>query len=80
MFRTGHTALITGGASGIGLALAKKCREHGMKVLIVDRDDTSLASVRSDVAPDVETFKMDVSTIESWAELKLKVQEVFQGK
>lgn len=32
VFRKGNTALITGGASGIGLALAKRCHKAGMKV------------------------------------------------
>lgn len=43
VFQPGHCALITGGASGIGLALAKKCvTEHSMRVLVADRDDELL--------------------------------------
>jgi NAD(P)-dependent dehydrogenase (short-subunit alcohol dehydrogenase family) len=36
IFKAGHTAVITGGASGIGLSLAKKCFNNGMKVLVAD--------------------------------------------
>jgi NAD(P)-dependent dehydrogenase (short-subunit alcohol dehydrogenase family) len=32
----GKTAFITGGASGIGLGIAKACAKYGMKVVIVD--------------------------------------------
>ncbi len=38
----GNVAVITGGASGIGLAAAKKLAGLGMTVVIFDRDDDSL--------------------------------------
>jgi NAD(P)-dependent dehydrogenase (short-subunit alcohol dehydrogenase family) len=38
VFAPGSTALITGGASGVGLAIAKLCRSKGMKLLLVDRN------------------------------------------
>ena len=34
IFKSGTNALITGGASGVGLALAKKCAGYGMTVII----------------------------------------------
>ena len=37
VFKNGKLALITGGASGIGLALATKCAGYGMAVIIVGR-------------------------------------------
>ncbi|KAI5862252.1 NAD(P)-binding protein [Durotheca rogersii] len=37
VFQPGNTAVITGGASGIGRALARRCAaRHGMRVLVVD--------------------------------------------
>lgn len=35
---TGEVAVITGGASGFGLALASRCAERGMSVALLDRD------------------------------------------
>ena len=32
----GKVAFITGGASGIGLGIAKACTKYGMKVVIAD--------------------------------------------
>lgn len=38
----GHTALITGGATGIGFALAKKFLAHGNQVIVVGRNELAL--------------------------------------
>ena len=38
----GKVAVVTGGASGIGLAAAKRLASNGMKVCIVDRDERAL--------------------------------------
>lgn len=81
VFAASKTALITGGASGIGLAVAKKCLGHGMKVLIVDNDDGFLASAQRSLGEDkVLTAKADVSSLEDWAHLKKRVDSDFQGK
>jgi len=80
VFQPGNTAVITGGASGIGLALTKRCLSHKMKVLIADWDDQLLAQVCADLTTgDVTTFKMDVGKLEDWEGLKTKVDEVFGG-
>ncbi|KAK8134065.1 Short-chain dehydrogenase/reductase [Apiospora sp. TS-2023a] len=77
IFKAGNTAVITGGASGIGLALAKKCAGHGMKVLVVDWNAELLAKVPADVAA---THQMDVSQAGDWTGLREKIQKVFGGK
>ncbi|NND90357.1 MAG: SDR family NAD(P)-dependent oxidoreductase [Granulosicoccus sp.] len=43
--RPGHVAVVTGGASGIGLAAVQRFLETGMKVCIVDIDDDALAGL-----------------------------------
>ena len=45
----GKTAVITGAASGIGLALTKTFIEEGMKVVMADVDEDSLANAASDL-------------------------------
>lgn len=76
IFKPGNTAVITGGASGIGLALAKKCAGYGMKVLAADWNAELLAAIPADVAT---TYQMDVSKAADWAGFKEKIQKDFDG-
>lgn len=49
---TGHTAVITGAADGIGLATAKKCAELGMNVCAADIDEEKLIkAVQEELEP-----------------------------
>ena len=75
IFKAGNTAVITGGASGIGLSLAKKCYGYGMKVLVADYDDAALQKIGGEIS----TIKTDVSNLEDWAKLKSKVDQDFNG-
>lgn len=43
----GNVAVITGGASGIGLAVAEELSERGMKLVLADIDEPKLRSVES---------------------------------
>lgn len=80
VFKAGHTAVITGGASGIGLALAKRCLGHGMKVLVADWDDETLGAASRNVGGDVGTVKVDVSKADDWARLKSRVDADLGGR
>ena len=79
VFRAGSTAIITGGASGIGLSLARRCRARGMKVLVADWDEQLLQQLDTDKDPDLLAFKMDVSQLDDWVALKRKVDEELCG-
>ena len=47
---TGRRAVVTGGAQGIGLAIARKLTEHGASVLIADLDGDRAAEAASGLA------------------------------
>jgi NAD(P)-dependent dehydrogenase (short-subunit alcohol dehydrogenase family) len=81
-----NVAVITGGASGIGLAAAMKFARLGMKVCIADLGTSRLAEAEakiSSVAPDgaanVMVMPVDVSRIEDVSVLELAVLERFGG-
>ncbi len=67
--------MITGGASGIGLALATKCAGYGMSVLIADNNSAHLASAKASIKGKVETMEVDVSKISDFEKLKAKVEK-----
>ena len=60
-------ALITGGASGLGLAVARQMADEGAKVVLVDWDGAALEKARAAVPGEVRTLKGDVSLEETAA-------------
>ena len=81
-----NVAVITGGASGIGLAAATRFAGLGMKVCIADIGDdrlaeaaATLASVAKGGAADVMTAAVDVSRFDDVAGLEAAVQKRFGG-
>ena len=60
----GKVAFITGGASGLGLAMARSFTGAGMKVAIADVQDDALAAAREEFSEsnaNVITIKVDVT-------------------
>src|SRR5882757_4030022 len=81
-----NVAVITGGASGIGLAAAMRFAGLGMKVCIADLDpnrlaeaETKVSSVAPDGAADIMVATVDVSRIHDVSEFETAVRERFGG-
>ncbi len=82
----GGVAVITGGASGIGLAAAKKLAGLGMRVCIADIGVERLARARNEIVTaanipdaDVMAVEADVSRIADLINLEKAVGEHFGG-
>jgi NAD(P)-dependent dehydrogenase (short-subunit alcohol dehydrogenase family) len=76
----GRTAFITGGASGIGLAMGRAFAEAGMKVMLADIEaaalDKAVARLRG-VAPDVRGIVCDVADADSVEHAARATREAF---
>jgi NAD(P)-dependent dehydrogenase (short-subunit alcohol dehydrogenase family) len=81
-----HVAVVTGGASGIGFAAARKFASLGMKVCIADLGadrlaaaEAKLMSASSGGPANVMTMPVDVSRAEEVLSLEAAVRERFGG-
>jgi 3-hydroxybutyrate dehydrogenase len=66
---TGRTALVTGGASGIGAACARELASRGATVTIADVDDVAAKELASELHG--ETWAVDLLDVASLEELHL---------
>jgi len=76
----GRVAVITGAASGIGLGLAERCAREGMKVVLVDIEESNLANVEKDIkAMGISTLavRTDVSKADDVKALARKTLDAF---
>ena len=60
----GKIALVTGGGSGIGKAMAKAILAEGAKVIIIGRTESKLLQAQSELGPEIEIMVCDI-TLES---------------
>jgi 3-hydroxybutyrate dehydrogenase len=65
----GRSALVTGGASGIGEACARELAARGAVVTVADRDDVGAKSVADDIGG--KAWAVDLSDVSALEELEL---------
>lgn len=64
-----RTAVVTGGAQGIGLAMARRFAAAGMNIVVIDRDELALSAAGAELAESgsqIATIRADVA---SWEEI-----------
>jgi 2-dehydro-3-deoxy-L-rhamnonate dehydrogenase (NAD+) len=57
----GQVAIVTGAASGLGLAIAKKLNDDGGQVALLDLNETALREAARSVGPNAADFPIDLT-------------------
>ncbi len=70
-------AIVTGGGSGIGLAIAKKFTENGIRTIIVGRDESKLQSAAKQLGLNCATRVFDLSKLSSIPSLVESIVQEF---
>jgi 3-oxoacyl-[acyl-carrier protein] reductase len=58
----GQGAVVTGGASGLGLAIARRLQAEGARVALFDRDAAGLAAAAAELGPAHRAVAVDVTS------------------
>ncbi|HEY4154983.1 MAG TPA: SDR family oxidoreductase [Puia sp.] len=70
-------ALVTGGGSGIGLAIARKFTENGIRTLILGRDAGKLSSAKKNLGPLCEEVRFDLDRLDALPEMVNEITDRF---
>ena len=76
----GKVAFVTGGASGIGLAMTRSFASAGMKVVVADVEKTALAAVREEFHSsnaEVLALRLDVTDRDAMEKVASNVERAF---
>lgn len=69
---SGKVAVVTGGAAGIGLGIARRFRASGMEIVIADIEDTALQEAAAEIgAMGVRTDVRDAASVQALADAVL---------
>lgn len=84
LFRPGATAVISGGASGVGFAMAQLCRRNKMHIALLDYNGDNLKQAAAELkssgsSSDVktETYQLDVGDLKAWQSIKSQISSTF---
>jgi NAD(P)-dependent dehydrogenase (short-subunit alcohol dehydrogenase family) len=71
---TGRTAVISGGGSGIGAAIARAVHAAGAEVIVIGRDEEKLSAIADELGPSARGIVCDVSDADSVAALHAELE------
>jgi len=76
---TGRAAAITGGAGGIGIAVARRLAESGARVALWDENDDALRAAKAALPGGIETFRVDITNPDQVARVARDTAAALQG-
>lgn len=76
----GKVVLVTGGAKGIGFAIAKKCIAEGAAVLICGRNETDLIKAQEELGERCKYLSCDVARVERLPDFFDKAFDLMGGR
>lgn len=71
----GKTAVITGGATGIGFAIASEMRDAGARVVIIGRREEKLKKAACELGDDCIWYQADITQIRELRGLVEKIEQ-----
>lgn len=77
---SGRRVIITGGATGIGLAIAKKCAAEGAHVLITSRNEEKLKAACQKIGENAQYLVWDVREVSTFKQLILQSEGKLGGQ
>ncbi len=75
----GKTALVTGGAAGLGKADCERLAEEGATVIVTDIDEDGAKAVAAAIRGGAIGLKLDVTDDEAWKSVYARIEEQFDG-
>ena len=57
----GQVGIVTGGASGIGLAIATRLYDEGVRIALLDLNEDALANAKAQLGPDALSFALNLT-------------------
>lgn len=73
----GKRALVTGGTTGIGLAIARQFLLEGARVMVTGWNEDTLARARQDLGREVPVVRIDAGNAGDQQQLRSRVEEAF---
>lgn len=73
---SGRVAIVTGAASGLGLATAKRFVAEGAKVVAADRDEALLRELKSELGDAVSLVTVDITRVPDLEQLREHVASI----
>lgn len=79
VFEKDAVAVITGGASGIGRAAARYCAKAGMRIAVLDVNETKLGAMREELGNRVIAEPVDVADFDAMTALAARVEREWEA-